>query len=112
MHTENPLPKQMIQVFVGGVICGIVASVAGCGPRAPAVAPANYRYSAALWTATNTKNPDRLSRAKNAIEKDHQAGLIGPDEHAWYAEIVTLAEAGQWERAQRKAIAFRRDQRR
>jgi hypothetical protein len=84
----------------------------GCGPRAPAIEFANRRYSAALRTAANTKNPDRLARAKAHIDRDHAAGIIGPEEYACYQAIIALAEAGRWQEAERQAIRFRRDQRR
>lgn len=84
----------------------------GCRPRAPKIEFANRRYSAALRTAANTKSPERLAQAKNLITRDHAAGAIGAAEHAWYDEIIALAEAGRWADAERRAIDFRRDQQR
>ncbi len=90
----------------------IAAVLSGCGPRAPAIASANLKYSGLLRTATNTKKPARLVRAKDVIEKDHAAGVISADEYSWYADIIALAEAGRWREAEEKATQFRRDQRR
>lgn len=90
----------------------LVGCLAGCRPQAPPIDFANRRYSAALRTAANTKNPGRLARAKEHIDRDHAAGIIGPEEYAWYGEIIALAEAGRWQEAERKAIEFRRDQQR
>jgi hypothetical protein len=84
----------------------------GCRPQAPKIEFANRRYSAALRTAANTKSPERLAKAKDLISRDRAAGAIGPEEHAWYEEIIALAEAGRWADAERRAIDFRRDQRR
>lgn len=86
--------------------------LAGCRPRAPQIEFASRHYSAALRTATNTRNPQRLARAKELIARDLAAGRIGPEEHAWYEEIIALAESGRWADAERRAIEFRRDQRR
>jgi hypothetical protein len=68
------------------------------------------RFFVARPTAANTKSPERLAQAKNLITRDHAAGAIGAEEHAWYEEIITLAEAGRWADAERRAIDFRRDQ--
>lgn len=83
---------------------------AGCGPRAPQVDFGNRVYSGALRTATNTKNPERLAKAKQIIDRDHAAGTIGPEEYGFYRDIIELGEAGRWEEAEQKAIHFRRDQ--
>ncbi len=84
--------------------------IAGCGPRAPQVNFANRVYSGALRTATNTKSAQRLAKAKEIIDRDHAAGSIGPEEYAFYGEIISLAEAGRWQEAEQLAIRFRRDQ--
>jgi hypothetical protein len=89
-----------------------LAATTGCGPRAPAIEFAHRHYSAALRTAANTRSPERLAKAKELIARDRAAGTISVDEHAWYEEIITLAEAGRWADAERRAVAFRRDQRR
>jgi hypothetical protein len=92
-------------------IMAIVAlGVVGCGPRAPQVNFANRVYSGALRTATNTKSAERLAKAKQIIDRDHAAGTIGPEEYAFYGEIIGLAEAGRWQEAEQLAIRFRRDQ--
>lgn len=95
--------------------CGpaiVLAVAVGCGPRAPQIEFGNGHYSAALRTAANTRSADRLARTKELIARDQAAGLIGPEEHAWYGEIITLGEAGRWADAERRAIQFRRDQHR
>jgi hypothetical protein len=88
----------------------VAFTVSGCGPRAPQINFANRVYSGALRTATNTKNAERLAKAKKIIDRDHTAGTIGPEEYAFYGEIISLAEAGRWTEAEQLAIRFRRDQ--
>ncbi len=90
----------------------VLVVAAGCGPRAPQIEFGNRHYSAALRTAANTRSADRLARTKELITRDQAAGLIGPEEHAWYQEIIALGEAGRWADAERRAIEFRRDQHR
>jgi hypothetical protein len=81
----------------------------GCR-RAPQVPNGNLFYSAALRTATNTRDPDRLRVARQRIDDDHATGLIAADEYAAYGHIIATAEAGRWEEAERAAVRFRRDQ--
>jgi hypothetical protein len=88
----------------------VALGVVGCGPRAPQVNFANRVYSGALRTATNTQNSERLAAAKKIIERDYASGVIGPDEYAFYGEIIALAEAGRWKEAEQLSIRFRRDQ--
>jgi hypothetical protein len=92
------------------VVALVALLTTGCRRRAPAIEFANRHYSAALRTAANTRSPARVARAKALITRDHAAGAIAPEEHAWYAEIIALAEAGRWADAERRAIDFRRDQ--
>ena len=91
------------------VIAGVLS--AGCRPRAPRIDFANRRYSGALRTAANTRSVERLCRARELIDRDHARGLISVEEHAAYAAIIALAEAGQWQEAERRATRFRSDQR-
>ena len=88
----------------------LAGALAGCGPRPPQVGFANRGYSAALRTAANTKSTERLARAREKIDRDHAAGLIGPEEYAAYGAILRTAEAGQWKEAEQAAIRFRSDQ--
>jgi hypothetical protein len=110
------IPPARLALWRGGRALPLVLmalmtlALPGCRPRAPKIEFANRRYSAALRTAANTKSPERLAQAKNLITRDHAAGSIGAEEHAWYEEIITLAEAGRWADAERRAIDFRRDQ--
>lgn len=97
-------------LLVTCVVALVALLTTGCRPRAPAIEFANRHYSAALRTAANTRSPARVARAKALIARDHAAGAIAPEEHAWYAEIIALAEAGRWADAERRAIDFRRDQ--
>ena len=103
---------RILLVVLAVLMMVMATTVAGCRPRAPKIEFVNRRYSAALRTAANTKSPERLAKAKDLVTRAHAAGAIGPEEHAWYEEIIALAEAGRWTDAERRAIDFRRDQRR
>ena len=88
----------------------LVACLAfGCRP-APQVPSANLIYSAALRTATNTRNLDRLRTAEQRINNDHAAGLISAEEYTFYCRIIASAEAGRWDEAEQAALRFRHDQ--
>lgn len=106
----TPRRARILPVVLAVLMMVMATTVAGCRPRAPKIEFANRRYSAALRTAANTRSPERLAKAKDLVARDHAAGAIGPEEHGWYEEIIALAEAGRWADAERRAIAFRRDQ--
>ena len=93
------------------LVIPLAVFAAGCRP-APQVPAANLVYSAALRTAANTRDPERLETARQRIDRDHAAGLIAAEEYAAYREILAAAEAGRWQEAERAALRFRRDQRR
>lgn len=89
----------------------MLAACLACGCRpAPQVPSANLVYSAALRTATNTRNLDRLRTAEQRIDNDHAAGLIAAEEYTFYSRIIASAEAGRWEEAEQAALRFRHDQ--
>lgn len=90
---------------------GLLVVASGCRRPAPRIEFANRRYSAALRTAANTRSPERLARVRATIERDREAGAIGDAEAAAYLDIIRLAEGGDWEEAERRAVDFRRDQR-
>lgn len=93
----------------GTAILLVAVAAAGCRP-AVQVPVANLGYSAALRTAANTRNASRLHAARELIERDRRAGLIGAEESACYEQIIAAAEAGRWEEAEREALRFRRNQ--
>jgi hypothetical protein len=92
-------------------VVALLITSSGCGPAIPRIEFENRRYSAALRTATNTRSVPRLARVRTMIERDHAAGTIATEEYAFYMAIVTLAEGGEWERAEERTVAFRRAQR-
>lgn len=112
MRRSRRTRRHVARGFPLALVLVATIAVAGCRPRAPQIDFANRRYSAALRTAANTKSLERLGRTKALIARDRAAGTIGSDEYEWYAEIIALAEAGRWADAERRAIDFRRDQRR
>jgi hypothetical protein len=109
MRSEPRRPERWPAALVVGVVLVIVSS--GCRPAIPRIEFENRRYSAALRTATNTRSGPRLARVRELIERDREAGMIAPEEHAFYMAIVKLAEGGEWERAEEQTVAFRRAQR-
>jgi hypothetical protein len=108
-HHDARRPGRCLVIALAGLV--LVAVSSGCQPAIPRIEFANRRYSAALRTATNTRSVPRLTRVREMIERDREAGTIAPDEYAAYMAIVTVAERGDWERAEQQTLAFRRAQR-
>jgi hypothetical protein len=109
MAIDGGRPAGRQASLTGTTLLLIALTAAACRPTVQ-VPAANLVYSAALRTAANTKNPDRLQAAAALIERDREAGQIGTEEYACYERIIAAAEAGRWEEAERSALKFRRDQ--
>jgi hypothetical protein len=63
-----------------------------------------------LYTACNTKDSVRLAKAEQDFEKAVQDGKMTTAEKKAFTQILGLAKAGQWERAEKAAFRFAQDQ--
>jgi len=63
-----------------------------------------------LYAACNTKDPARLARAEQGMEKTTREGKMSPAEQEAFAKIIGMAKAGEWERAEKAAFKFAQDQ--
>lgn len=63
-----------------------------------------------LYAACNTRDEKRLARAEERLTKLVQEGALSEPEREAFAEIVSTARAGQWERAEKAAFRFAQDQ--
>lgn len=82
----------------------------GCGRPVPQVARDNFRYAQALRTAANSRDTAGFATIARTIDRDAQAGRIAADEQAVYDEIVALGRAERFADAERRCLAFLREQ--
>lgn len=63
-----------------------------------------------LYTACNTKDPARLAKVEQGVEKAARDGKLSPPEQEAFAKIIGMAKRGEWQDAERAAFRFAQDQ--
>lgn len=63
-----------------------------------------------LYTACNTKDPVRLTKTEQGVEKATHEGKLSMAEQKAFAKIIGLAKQGQWQDAEKAAFKFAQDQ--
>lgn len=63
-----------------------------------------------LYTACNTRDVARLTKAEQGVEALTRAGKMTPGERAGFDHILGLAKSGDWAAAERAALKFAEDQ--
>lgn len=86
-----------------------LALAIGCSP--PAVAPANQELTVTLRTAISARNTEWLAKNAELIEQRHASGEMSDDEYHAFRAIVTKAEEGNWEGAERDVVRLQKAQR-
>lgn len=81
----------------------------GCGQAT--IQPNNLRLTASLRTALSTKNPEWLKQNEEAIEARRALGEMNDNEYEAFQSILAQAKNGQWEAAERAAVALQKAQR-
>lgn len=74
--------------------------------RPPALEYDNLRYIQLLTTAVSARNPDWLDGVSRAVEERHESGEMSVEELASLREIIGIAEAGEWGRADEECYAL------
>jgi hypothetical protein len=82
----------------------------GCREYPAVTSKASLVLMKLLYTACNTKDPARLSQVERGVEKAAGDGRMSPAERQAFADIVRMAKAGDWGRAEAAAFQFAQDQ--
>ncbi|MGD9645134.1 MAG: hypothetical protein AB7U73_05435 [Pirellulales bacterium] len=83
---------------------------AGCY-RPPQVAPGNLEVISSLRTALSTRNPQRLTENEQVLIARHSQGELSDSELEAFQDLIALARAGDWEKAEQRVVQFQRAQR-
>lgn len=81
----------------------------GCGGYGEA-GPAAYEHAKALYSICNRQDAPRLEKFSTSLASAVDAGEVTPKEQQWLAEIVALAQAGNWQEATANARRLMEDQ--
>ena len=74
----------------------------GCGKYSE-VSPEAYQYSKALYSVCNRKDGSRLHQVAQQVEAAGSAAQLSAEEVDWLSDIITTAEAGDWQVAAKDA---------
>jgi hypothetical protein len=83
---------------------------AGCY-RPPQAATDNLELISSLRTAISTRSHQRLDDNERVLAERHSQGKLGDDEFKAFNDLIALARAGDWEKAERRVVQFQRAQR-
>ena len=87
----------------------IAVAMVGCGR--PQAAPQNQQLITTFRTAVSARKPDWLEANIKVLEERRAAGQVSDEEYETFQAIIQKAQAGQWEKAEKEAIAFQKAQR-
>jgi hypothetical protein len=78
--------------------------------RPPAVEYDNLRYIQLLTTAVSARNGDWLEKVDTAVQQRHHDGQMSEAELAHFSRLISQAQSGEWEAADRACFAFAESQ--
>ncbi len=82
----------------------------GCRQYPPVTSREALQVVRLLNSACNTKDAKRLAAAEQRLIKLEQTGKLSANEKVGFEKIMTLAKAGNWERAEEAAFKMAQDQ--
>ena len=82
----------------------------GCRQYPPLQSQESLRVLELLNSACNTRNASLLAEADSRLAKLDAAGKLGAAEKAGFESIISLGKAGEWKRAEAKALRMASDQ--
>lgn len=97
---------------VGGALAAAALAAfvwcGGCGY--PRVGPQTYQIAKALHTVFNLRDDAGLPRAREYLAQAAARGEISERDHGLLERLVEMAEAGDWQRAEREVLRLLADQ--
>lgn len=94
---------------VGRGICFVAAAAlvaAGCGQPTETTRD-NRRLLDAILTAVVIRNPEELAKDKQLLDAREEAGLLSAESHAAIQEAIDMAQANDWDAAERELYDIR-----
>lgn len=82
----------------------------GCRQYPPLQSQESLRVLELLNSACNTKNSSLLAEAESRLAKIEASGNLGAAEKKVFESIINLGKAGEWKRAEAKALSMASDQ--
>lgn len=82
----------------------------GCRSFPPPSSPEALKLVQQLYTACNTRSPERLAQVEQQLDELLREGKISREEHRAASRIIDQANAGNWDAAAQRSLRFAQDQ--
>lgn len=102
---ENAVSWPLIALIAAGTIAAAVL-FARWWSKPPAVEFDNLRYIQLLRTAVSSERPEMVAKVRQAIDARVSNGAMSSRERLHFEEILKLADAGEWKRANEDCFRF------
>lgn len=103
----SPRFRSWKQLFI---MCLLMCCLAGCREHPRVTSAESLEFIKQVYTACNTKNSERLTACRSKFDELISQGQLGPAEQESFRKILGMAEAGEWQEAERSSLQFARDQ--
>ncbi len=104
--SSSPISR-LVQVCVVGCLLLLMA---GCRERPQVTSRHSLDLIKQVYTACNTRNPERLARCRQKYDQLVAQGELSDAEQASFQRILQSADSGDWPAAQSASLQFARDQ--
>jgi hypothetical protein len=102
--------RRLVGILVLLTIPLIIIWWPGCRQYPPVSSPESLGLMKLLYSACNTKDPARLAKVEQGIEKAAAEGKLNDEERDAFAKIIGMAKAGDWKKAENAVYRFAQDQ--
>lgn len=88
----------------------LVLLLAGCREHPQVTSRESLDFIKQVYTACNTRSAERLSACNRKLDELVAQGQLSEAEQNSFRGILSSAQAGDWDAAQRSSLQFARDQ--
>ncbi len=88
----------------------MLGALSGCREHPRVTSAESLEFIKQVYTACNTKNSQRLAACRTKLDELVSAGQLSEAEQKSFRSILSTAEAGDWQAAERSSLQFARDQ--
>lgn len=92
------------------VVVLLLLGLGGCREHPRVTSRESLEFIKQVYTACNTRNPERLKVCRVKLDELVAQSQLSESEQESFRSIIRIAEAGDWDSAQRSSLQFARDQ--
>lgn len=103
-------PRGRIALAILGLLTLLLLALPLGRSFPPPSGPDSLALVQQLYTACNTRDPQRLHQVERRLDELHRQQLITPAEHQACQRIIDMAKNGQWDHAAQRSLRFAQHQ--